>query len=621
MDPRPAITRGSVKSIILQTNAVKNPILQCVQIKPMKLETGEIDRWRVVLSDIDNYVQTMLATHLSHIVTSGTLRKNNIVRLREFLPHVAKGKKILLVLSLEVLNEYGEPEKIGEPTPVEFRDEEEPAQGYNVQQPQQQQPSAISGASFYGNKPTPQHQPQSRPMASRNNAMSASASSHGNLYPIEALSPYGHKWTIRARCTHKSQIKTWHKSTGEGKLFSVNLLDESGEIRATGFNDQCDALYDLFQENCVYYISSPCRVQLAKKQFSNLNNDYELTFERDTVVEKAEDQTDVPQIRYSFTRIGDLQNVEKDSTIDVIGVLKNVGEVDQIVSKSTSKPYVKRDLELVDDTNFSVRLTIWGNTATTFDAPIDSVAAFKGVKVGDFGGRSLSLLSSGQMIIDPDIDEAHKLKGWYDAQGNAEQFISHASTMPASTAGRRDQYKTLAQVQEENVGMSDQPEYFTVQATVMYVKQEPFAYPACQSEGCNKKVIEEEPGAWRCEKCNRTFPQPTYRYVMSIRVADHTGALWLSCFDDAGRKIMGTSANELVELKDADDPHFVEACGQATGRAYVFRCRGKMDTFGDQQRVRYHVSSVNDINYAAECSKLAEILRQYNINDSTMFVQ
>jgi len=43
----------------------------------------------------------------------------------------------------------------------------------------------------------------------------------------------------------------------------------------------------MFQEGSVYYVSSPCRVQLAKKQFSNVNNDYELTFERDTQVEKV----------------------------------------------------------------------------------------------------------------------------------------------------------------------------------------------------------------------------------------------------------------------------------------------------------------------------------------------
>ena len=144
------------------------------------------------------------------------------------------------------------------------------------------QPGTIPSNGFYGDKPAPAAKPA--PQAQPQNPQSAA---HANVYPIEALSPYAHKWTIKARVTNKSAIKTWHNKNGEGKLFSVNLLDESGEIKATGFNDQCEALHDIFQEGGVYYITSPCRVQLAKKQFSNLNNDYELTFERDTQVEKV----------------------------------------------------------------------------------------------------------------------------------------------------------------------------------------------------------------------------------------------------------------------------------------------------------------------------------------------
>lgn len=35
------------------------------------------------------------------------------------------------------------------------------------------------------------------------------------------------RWTIRARVTNKSQIRTWSNSRGEGKLFSLELVDES----------------------------------------------------------------------------------------------------------------------------------------------------------------------------------------------------------------------------------------------------------------------------------------------------------------------------------------------------------------------------------------------------------
>ncbi|GKZ27885.1 replication factor A protein 1, partial [Aspergillus brasiliensis] len=336
----------------------------------------------------------------------------------------------------------------------------------------------------------------------------------------------------------------------------------------------------------VYYISN-CRVQIAKKQFTNLNNDYELTFERDTVVEKAEDQSDVPQVRFNFTSIGDLQSVEKDTTIDVIGVLKQAMEVSQITSKTTNKPYNKRELVMVDNTGFSVRLTIWGTTALNFNALPESVIAFKGVKVSDFGGRSLSLLSSGSMAVDPDIEEAHKLKGWYDAQGRDENFSSHASLLgTASSTMKSDQFKTIAQIREEQLGMSEEAVYFSLKATVIYIKQEnmSFSYPACLSEGCNKKVTELDPGQWRCERCDKTHPQPDYRYIMHVNVSDHTGQLWLSCFDDVGRSMMDISANDLMALFQTNEKAAGDVFQNANCRTWNFRCRAKIDHFGEQQR-------------------------------------
>lgn len=179
--------------------------------------------------------------------------------------------RILIILGLEILEDLGECEKIGEPKTLEIKAEDA-----------QPQSTTISSNGFYGIKPQETTMQQALPSRS-----SQSRSGHANIYPIEALSPYAHKWTIKVRCTSKSEIKTWHNKNGEGRLFTVNLLDESGEIRATAFKDQCDAFYDIFQEGSVYYISAPCRVQMAKKQFSNLNNDYELTFEAGTQVEKV----------------------------------------------------------------------------------------------------------------------------------------------------------------------------------------------------------------------------------------------------------------------------------------------------------------------------------------------
>lgn len=179
-------------------------------------------------------------------------------------------------MDIDVLEELGECEKLGDPKALETKPSEEEEKPL---------PTTISSNGFYGMRP--QNQPAQPRQLQQPSHVPTMAPAHANIYPIEALSPFSHKWTIKARCTNKSDIKTWSNRNGEGKLFSINLLDDSGEIRATGFREQCDLLYPLFEEGSVYYISSPCRVQLAKKEFSNVNNDYELTFEKDTVVEKV----------------------------------------------------------------------------------------------------------------------------------------------------------------------------------------------------------------------------------------------------------------------------------------------------------------------------------------------
>lgn len=260
-----------------------------------------------------------------------------------------------------------------------------------------------------------------------------------------------------------------------------------------------------------------------------------------------------------------------------------------MVSKTTNKPFDKRELTIVDNTNYSVRVTLWGNTAIKFNAPLESIVAFKGVKVSDFGGRSLSLLSSGSMKVNPDVEESHKLRGWYDGQGRNETFSNHEAMRTTGAAGGRgDAFKTASQVKEESLGTGDGVDYFAIKGTILYIKNSgAVTYPACLSSDmpkCNKKMVELEDGQWRCEKCDKSFPKPDYRYIMSIGVADHTGQLWLSCFDDVGRIIMGISGDELEELKLRDDKSDEAIFQKANCQTFVFKCRAKMDNYQDQAK-------------------------------------
>lgn len=76
--------------------------------------------------------------------------------------------------------------------------------------------------------------------------------------------------------------------------------------------------------------------------------------------------------------------------------------------------------------------------------------------------------------------------------------------------------------------MGDKTDYFTSSATVSFIKQDSFAYPACANpDGCNKKVVDDGNG-WMCEKCDKKWPEPIWRWVCKVNARTQL-TLGISC--------------------------------------------------------------------------------------------
>jgi ribosomal protein L37AE/L43A len=120
------------------------------------------------------------------------------------------------------------------------------------------------------------------------------------------------------------------------------------------------------------------------------------------------------------------------------------------------------------------------------------------------------------MSINPDIEEAHALRGWYDSIGSNQPFQSHSSALSGGgmSTGSFDRgaIRSLAFVKNNGLGTDDRVDYFSARATVMHIKSDNISYPACPTQGCNKKVVEGHDG-WRCEKCDKSYEKPEHRYV------------------------------------------------------------------------------------------------------------
>jgi replication factor A1 len=216
----------------------------------------------------------MLSTQSKELVETGDLQRWCLVKVVSYSASTVQDRRILILLSLEVVGQADD--KLGAPVAYDPKSLDQGTTAGPVKS--ENGGNARSAYNQDGGSGGARSIPrQGTTMAPTSNMP---------IYPIEALSPYQNKWTIKARVTSKSEIKHWSNSKGEGKLFSCNFLDESAEIKATAFNDQVDRWYNILKEGHVYFISK-AKVAIARKQFSSLSNEYEITFERDTIVQEV----------------------------------------------------------------------------------------------------------------------------------------------------------------------------------------------------------------------------------------------------------------------------------------------------------------------------------------------
>lgn len=589
------------KPIIAQVSNVK--------IIDQKDDSGKTSvRYRVLLNDGVYSLHGLIPSECIDYCVNNGFKKTSVISIKKY-EVVTSQKHIMVIQDLEI-KQSSSSKVSGDLISVDSYYAEHPEED-TLELAKKQQASGNGAASAPTSAPTKSASPfgESTPNSYKKPAAAAPAR---NTTAIEQLSPYQNQWTIKARISYKSDIRKWSNARGEGKLFNVNFLDESDEIRATAFNEMADKFNQELEEGKVYYVSK-ARIQQAKPQFSHLSHPYELSLDRDTVIEECFDvSNDVPKIHYNFVKLDQLQNIEANTVTDVIGVLKSVDEPFQITAKSTGKPFDRRNITIVDDSNFAIVVGLWNTTAVDFNISEGSVVAFKGCKVQDFGGRSLSLTPGGSFIANPDTQEAYQLKGWYDNHGKNDTFQSMKVEGSGTSSSIMNDRKTILQAQDENLGLNEKPDFFNIKSTISFLRTENFCYPACNNEvngsPCNRKVVDNGHDGWRCERCDITFAEPHYRYILSVSVMDSTGQLWMTLFDNEAVKLLGMSAGELRKLKEESEMNqtheFQNFVQSVTNKEFSFRVKARQDSYNGTTRIRYQCSALKEIDFVKECDLL-----------------
>ncbi|XP_062309019.1 protocadherin-16 [Osmerus eperlanus] len=319
MDVR--LSEGTIEDINKDT-CIANALLQVVNLRRID---GPTTRYRLMMSDgRHSFSSFMLASQLNRLVDEGHLEIHCVCNVKKTATNTIKdGRQVVIILEMDVVKSAKDiGGKIGSPTPYLGGQTSSPQKAAQILSsparalappspaPPQSPPTASSSRGGYGRgygrgKKTASVGPLSP---------GPSPTKPAKMVPIASLNPYQSKWTIRARVTNKSSIRTWNNSRGEGKLFSFEIVDESGEIRITAFNKEVDKFFSLVEAGKVYYISR-ATLKVANKQFNPLKNDYEMSLHADSSILPCDDSREVPIVQCHFVPIAELENRDKDAIL------------------------------------------------------------------------------------------------------------------------------------------------------------------------------------------------------------------------------------------------------------------------------------------------------------------
>lgn len=563
------------------------PVMQVLGSKKIQ-GSGANERFRLLVSDgKHSHSFAMLATQLNDKLISGELSDYSVVQIDRFvtslLKNTGKGeKRVMIILDITILSPGSEVgKKLG--NPETWTEESAAAAQASTSAAPRPAPAA----------PSPQLKPQPTQAPNLDSSLLSAQMTH----PISSLSPYQNKWVVKARVMNKSDIKTWNNARGEGKLFSMDLCDESGEIRATAFKNECDKFYDMIQIDKVYYISR-CTLKTANKQYTSIKNDYEMTFTPNTVVaECMEDSSTVPSVKYDFLPINDIASKTPDTLLDIVGVCKSAADLQELTAKSSGKLLKKREVTLVDNSGGAVGLTLWGKEAENFDGSTNPILAIKGARLTEFNGsKSLSCLASTMIRQNPDLPEAHKLRGWYD-NGGADMEIVNISARAGGYSGGSSEWISFADAEARQLGAGEKGDYYSLLGVLTFTFADNAVYKACPQEQCNKKLVDQENGLYRCEKCNREYPNYKYRLLLAANVSDPTGDQRITAFNEAAEAMLGKNVADIGQMFEYDKTAYTQMFEEVKFKTFVFKFRTKMETYNDEARLKTTVVSVQPVDF------------------------
>ena len=106
----------------------------------------------------------------------------------------------------------------------------------------------------------------------------------------------------------------------------------------------------------------------------------------------------------------------------------------------------------------------------------------------------------------------------------------------------------------------------------------PFPPSTQESTGkqCSKK-LRQEGDAWHCDAHERSVPEPDYKYLVTLTVADWSASVWVGCIGEVVEGLLeGRKGNDMMALQNNDFAEYDRVVKGLSFSAWSMRLQARM---------------------------------------------
>ncbi|CAF0868071.1 unnamed protein product [Brachionus calyciflorus] len=271
----------------------------------------------------------------------------------------------------------------------------------------------------------------------------------GATHSISQLSPSHSKseWSIKCKLVEKTPLRNFEnrKNGNLGKVLRLLLCDKTAQIEAVVFNDLCtnETIKNLQVSQHYIIINGDIKLGQAKlkawpdkvsmnfeihvnnqTKFEHIRYKEKEDYNCENLVDRHNTSSQVPivvkpKLNEKFTRLDKLFLKNKESLVDVIGIIVQIGDIKKV---SLRQELSLRNIVLRDMSS-EISVAFWGLQAETFSMKIGSCILLNKAKLTNYGGISLSVLRFTEILemkLSYDIPHVTELYSWYQNDLNSK---------------------------------------------------------------------------------------------------------------------------------------------------------------------------------------------------------